>query len=266
MVPEIMIGSRTPVASKCSSIAKSAALAFSVSKMVSTMMRSTPPSTSAATAAAVSVAHLVERDGAEARVVHVGREGERAVHRAQHAGDEARARRRAAARGVRGLAREARPREVQLVHDALEPVVGLRDRGRVEGVGLEDVRARLEVLGVDRADEIGAGEGQQVVVAAQVARVAVEALAAVLASVSTWRWIIVPIAPSSTRMRCFSAACRAAMRAGRVEIGWSIRVTPGAAIATMDRGPISKAKKPVGSARTGFRAGRFSCTCRAPAS
>ena len=50
IVPEIMIGSFTPDSSKYSSIAKSAALAFSVSKMVSTMMRSTPPPTSAFTA------------------------------------------------------------------------------------------------------------------------------------------------------------------------------------------------------------------------
>ena len=52
IVPEIMSGSRTPALSKYSSIAKSAALALSVSKIVSSMMRSTPPSTSAATALA----------------------------------------------------------------------------------------------------------------------------------------------------------------------------------------------------------------------
>ncbi len=50
IVPEIMIGRRSPERSKCSSIAKSAALALSVSKIVSTRMMSTPPSTSAATA------------------------------------------------------------------------------------------------------------------------------------------------------------------------------------------------------------------------
>ncbi len=50
MVPEIMIGSFTPASSKCSSIAKSAALAFNVSKIVSTRIKSTPPSTSAFTA------------------------------------------------------------------------------------------------------------------------------------------------------------------------------------------------------------------------
>src|SRR6187399_2080263 len=33
---------------------------------------------------------------------------------------------------------------------------------------------------------------------------------------------MVPMAPSSTRMRCFSASWSAAMRAARVERGWSI--------------------------------------------
>jgi hypothetical protein len=48
-VPEIMMGSLTPCDSNASSIAKSAAFAFSVSKMVSTSSRSTPPSISAQT-------------------------------------------------------------------------------------------------------------------------------------------------------------------------------------------------------------------------
>ena len=50
IVPEIMTGSRTPRSAKASSIAKIAALAFSVSKMVSTMIRSAPPSIRASVA------------------------------------------------------------------------------------------------------------------------------------------------------------------------------------------------------------------------
>ena len=46
MVPEIIIGSRTPFSAKTSSAAKIAALAFSVSKIVSIRMRSAPPSIS----------------------------------------------------------------------------------------------------------------------------------------------------------------------------------------------------------------------------
>ena len=46
MVPEIMIGSRTPISVKTSSQAKIAALAFRVSKIVSIRIRSAPPSIS----------------------------------------------------------------------------------------------------------------------------------------------------------------------------------------------------------------------------
>ncbi len=83
IVPEIMTGRRSPHSSKNSSMAKSAAFAFSVSKIVSTRRMSTPPSTSARVGLQVGVLHLVEVHGTEARVVHVGREGERAVHRAR---------------------------------------------------------------------------------------------------------------------------------------------------------------------------------------
>ena len=60
MVPEMMSGRRAPRSSKSRSIAKSAALAFSVSKIVSTSSRSTPPSSSAAQRLAVGGHQLVE--------------------------------------------------------------------------------------------------------------------------------------------------------------------------------------------------------------
>ena len=60
-----------------------AALAFSVSKMVSTSSRSTPPSIRPRDLLGVGRAHLVEGDGAEGRVVDVGRDRQRAVGRAR---------------------------------------------------------------------------------------------------------------------------------------------------------------------------------------
>jgi hypothetical protein len=50
IVPEIMIGIRTPASSQNWSMANSAAFALSVSNIVSTRKSSTPPSTSARTA------------------------------------------------------------------------------------------------------------------------------------------------------------------------------------------------------------------------
>jgi hypothetical protein len=49
MVPEIQTGSRTPVSSNASSIAKMAAFALRTSKMVSIMRMSAPPSIRART-------------------------------------------------------------------------------------------------------------------------------------------------------------------------------------------------------------------------
>ena len=66
---------------------------------------------------------------------------------------------------VGGFAGEARRLDVQLVGERLEPVVGLRDRGAAERVGLDDVGAGLEIGVVDGGDDVGAREDQQVDVA-----------------------------------------------------------------------------------------------------
>ena len=58
--------------------------------------------------------------------------------------------------------------QVQPVGEVLEPVLGLRDGGRIEGVGLDDVGAGLQVRGVDVADDLGLGQRQDVHVALEV--------------------------------------------------------------------------------------------------
>ena len=62
----------------------------------------------------------------------------------------------------------------------LELVVSLRNGGRIEGARLENVGAGFQVVAVDAADDVGAGQDQQVVVALEVVRVIGEALAAVV--------------------------------------------------------------------------------------
>ena len=64
--------------------------------------------------------------------------------------------------------------------DGFEMVVGLRNTGRVEGVGLDDVGSGRQVFSVDRADQFRSGQQQQVVVAFQVVRVRGETRAAVV--------------------------------------------------------------------------------------
>ena len=65
---------------------------------------------------------------AERRVVDVRRDRQRAVGRADRAGDEARPVGRLRGPLVGRRARQPRAFDVQLVDERLEPVVGLRDR------------------------------------------------------------------------------------------------------------------------------------------
>jgi len=86
---------------------------------------------------------------AETRIVDFGRDGRGLVGRPEHARDEARLARVALHRSVRRFAGERGRGVIQLVHQALQAVVGLRGGVRVEGVGLDDVGAGLEVFGMD---------------------------------------------------------------------------------------------------------------------
>ena len=122
---------------------------------------------------------LVERDVPEAGIVDVGRERRGPVGRAEHAGHEAR-RLRAPLEFVGRRARQPGRGVVQLVGHVLHAVVRQRHGVGGEGVGLDDVGARLEVGGVDRADDVGLREREQVVVPAELPRPVGEPLAPVL--------------------------------------------------------------------------------------
>ena len=124
IVPDTMSGRRCPTRSKYDSIANSAALALSVSKMVSTRIRSAPPSARPRDRFAVRRHELVVRHVARARIVDVGRDRRRAVGRAHRAGDEARLVRRARGPRVGALARDARRGEV----DRRTPAPACRSR------------------------------------------------------------------------------------------------------------------------------------------
>ena len=162
---------RAALARSTASIANSAALAFSVSKIVSTRSRSTPPSTSASHRLGVGRDQLVEGDVAEARVVDVGRDRRGAVGRPERAGDEARLVRRAS----RSIRRRTRARAAPPRGSARAPGPPCRsrpgDRRGVEGVGLDDVGAGLEIRAWISRMISRLRQRQQVVVALQVVRV-----------------------------------------------------------------------------------------------
>ena len=102
---------------------------------------------------AIGRAQIVEGDGAVAGTRNVGRDRGGAVGRADGAGDET----RLAVLGADALgggAREFRAFEIELVGKAGEVVIGLRDRGRGEGVGGDDVGAGAQIFGVDILDRL----------------------------------------------------------------------------------------------------------------
>ena len=117
---------------------------------------------------AIGLAQIVEGDGAIAGIGDVGRDRGGAVGRAQRAGDEA----RLAVLGgdaLGGGAGQFRAVAVELIGEVRHVVVGLRDRGRGEGVGGDDVGAGAQISGVDVLDRLRLGQDQQIVVAADVA-------------------------------------------------------------------------------------------------
>ena len=121
---------------------------------------------------------LVVGDVALARVVDVGGDRRRAVGRAEGTGDVARPVGGALGHRVALGAGDPRGGEVHLVGEVDHVVVAQADRVGVEGVRLEQVGAGGEVLAVDPGDDVGRGEDEEVVVAAQVARPVGEPLAA----------------------------------------------------------------------------------------
>src|SRR4029453_9735843 len=115
----------------------------------------------------------------EARIVHVGRDRGGAVGRTDGAGDKAGFLGRLLGPGVGGRARDLGGGDIHLVGDVLEPVIGLADRLGIEGVGLDDVGAGFGIGIVGRGGGFGVGEPQEIVVALEVARVVLEAGAAI---------------------------------------------------------------------------------------
>ena len=58
---------------------------------------------------------------------------------------------------------------IQLIGEVRQVVIGLRDRGRGEGVGGDDVGAGAQIIGVDILDRLRLGQDQQIVVASDIA-------------------------------------------------------------------------------------------------
>ena len=126
----------------------------------------------------VRVANLIVGHGAKRRVVDIRRQTQRAIHRADRSRDEARLVGCLSRPFVGNATGQARRLDVQLRHDAFQRVVGLGNAGRGEGVRLDDVCPRFQVLGVNALDDVRSRQHQQIVIALEILGVVFESLTA----------------------------------------------------------------------------------------
>jgi hypothetical protein len=123
-------------------------------------------------------AQLIEGDGAEARVRHIGRDRRGAIGWPECTGNETPPAVLALG-GIGGRAGKAGAGDIELVRDVGHAVVGLRDPRRGERVGRNDVGAGAEIGEMDLADLLGLAQHQQIIVAADLPVPGIEASAAV---------------------------------------------------------------------------------------
>jgi hypothetical protein len=97
---------------------------------------------------------LLEGDVAKTGVIDIRRDRGGTVGRPEHTGYEPRL------PGVFGFefigdrAGEMRALTIQRIGPILQAIIGHGDSGRIEGIGLDDVGASLQIGAVDRADDI----------------------------------------------------------------------------------------------------------------
>jgi hypothetical protein len=128
----------------------------------------------------VGLLELGERHPSGSGVVHVARQRRRLVRRPERAGHPRDAALLLRHDPVDRLAGRPRRRDVDFVRERLGAVIRLRDARGVERVRLDDVGPGRQVLPVRGLDHVGATQVQQLVVALDLARPVVEALAAIL--------------------------------------------------------------------------------------
>ena len=114
---------------------------------------------------------IVECDVAKAGVVHVGRHGSGAVCGPNAACNKPRPVRLVHRELVRRRSGERGRYAVDIVHVGFDPVIRHADACCGKRIGLYDVGTGIEIGTVDGGDDIGPGQGQQVVVPLQSHRV-----------------------------------------------------------------------------------------------
>ena len=106
---------------------------------------------------------VTETDVAKPGILDIGGDAGGAVGGAEHTGNESWPLRRGV--GIRGASRDLRGCQVHIVDGVLKAIVGLGDARCGKRVGLDDIRARVEIGVVGVLDHVRPGERQHVAVA-----------------------------------------------------------------------------------------------------
>ena len=117
---------------------------------------------------AIGFAQLVIGDVAQARIVHIGRDGTCAIGRANGTGHIARPRRVFGFHRIASLTRQFCALDIQLIGQAFHIVIGLRDGGGGKRIGFDNIAARLQKYGVNISNNIGLGQRQQIIIAGHI--------------------------------------------------------------------------------------------------
>ena len=113
----------------------------------------------------INIHQLFKSGVPESRIVDVRRDRGRSISRTQNTGHKTRLVRRIGADIVGHAPGNTRSFVVQGVNMIFHTVIGHGDRGGIEGVGLQNIDARVQKPAVNFLDHIGQGQRQQIVIA-----------------------------------------------------------------------------------------------------
>ena len=118
----------------------------------------------------VSRDQLIKRDGSKRGIVDIRRHRRRAIGRAYCTGHESWTVRTFRHHRLNGFASHLGSRQIQLIDQMFQMVIGHRDRGGIERIGFDDVGPGFQVLPMNCLDNLRLGQAKQVVTSLEVRR------------------------------------------------------------------------------------------------
>ena len=118
---------------------------------------------------AVNAFQIIEIDFTVTRIVDIGRERKRFIGRPDRSGDKP-AFAVPCLRRLATISRQFGRLHVDLAHQMFATIIGHADLRRAERVGLDHIRACIEIGRMNGADDVGPGDRQQIIIALLVFR------------------------------------------------------------------------------------------------